>query len=62
MVHNHFPEKIITDQGRNFKWNLIELYKIAEVKKLETSPYHLIMNGQSEKCNSTLIHMLGTLP
>ena len=62
LVHYGFPEKILTDQGRNFEGKLIkELCKIAQVKKLRTTPYHPEGNGQCERFNRTLISMLGTL-
>ena len=60
--HYGFPEKIITDQGRNFESELIDnLCQVAGVKKLCTSPYHPQTNGQCECFNSTLLNMLGTL-
>ena len=63
MVHYGCPENIITDQGRNFESILIaELCKLAGVKKLRTTPYHPMANGQCERFNRTLISMLGTLP
>ena len=41
ICHYGFPEKFISDQGRNFESDLIkELCKIASVKKLHTTPYH----------------------
>ena len=62
ILHYGFPEKIITDQGRNFESELIEnLCQVAGVKKLHTSPYHPQTNGQCECFNSTLSNMLGTL-
>ena len=57
------PEKILSDQGRNFESSLIaELCKLTGVKKLRTTPYRPQTNGQCEKFNSTLINMIGTLP
>ena len=62
ICHYGFPEKFISDQGRNFESYLIkELCKIAGVKKLHTTPYHPQGNGQCERFNSTLCNMLGTL-
>ena len=41
ICHYGFPEKFISDQGRNFESELIkELCKIAGVKKVHTTPYH----------------------
>ena len=38
--HYGFTEKILLDQGHNFESNLIaELCKIAQIKKLQTTPY-----------------------
>ena len=63
LVHNGWPEKILTDQGKSFENNLIwELCELAQVKKLHTSPYHPETNGKCEHINATLIGMLGTLP
>ena len=62
ICHYGFPEKFIADQGRNFESDLTkELYKIAGVKKLHTTPYHPQGNGQCERFDSTLCNMLGTL-
>ena len=62
ICHYGFPEKFISDQGRNFESDLIkELCKIAGVRKLHTTPYHPQGNGQCERFNSTLCNMLGTL-
>ena len=59
ICHYGFPEKFISDQGRNFESDLIkELFKIAGVKKLHTTPYHPQGNGQCERFNSTLCNML----
>ena len=58
-----WPEKILTYQGKSFENSLIkELCKLAQVKKLLTSPYCPETNGQCEHFNATLINMLGTLP
>ena len=62
ICHYGFPEKFISDQGRNFESDLIkELCKIAGVKKVHATPYHPQGNGQCERFNSTLCNMLGTL-
>ena len=63
LVHDGWPEKILTDQGKSFENNLIwELFELAQVKKLHTIPYHPETNGQCEPFNATLIGMLSTLP
>ena len=62
-VHYGFPEKILSDQGRNFESNLIaELCKLVQIKKLRTTPYRLEGNGSCERFNRTLISMIGMLP
>ena len=63
IVHYGLPEKILMDQGQNFKSQLVaDLCKLMGTQKAWTSPYHLQTNGQCERFNSTLINMLGTLP
>ena len=63
IVHYGLLEKILTDQGCNFKSDLLkELCEIAQVKKIRTSGYHPQTNGHCECFNATLINMLGTLP
>ena len=58
-----WPEKILTDQGKNFKSSLVrELCELAGVLKLRTTPYHPETNGQCEHFNPMLINMIGTLP
>ena len=62
-VHYGFPEKILSDQGRNFESFLIsELCELTQIKKLRTTPYRPEGNGSCERFNRTLISMLGTLP
>ena len=62
ICHYGFPEKFISDQGRNFESQLIaDLCNLAKVKKIRTSPYHPMTNGQCESFNRTLCDMLGTL-
>ena len=42
-----FPEKFLSDQGRNFESELIsELCKLAQVEKVHTTPYDPMTNGQ----------------
>ena len=61
-VHYGFPEHILSDQGANFEGKVItELCKLADVKKIRTTPYHPQTNGQCERFNRTLLSMLGTL-
>ena len=63
IVHYGLPKKILMDQGRNFKSQLVaDLCKLMETQKVQNSPYHLQTNGQYERFNSTLINMLETLP
>ena len=62
ICHYVFPEKFISDQGRNFESELIkDLCRLANVKKIRTTPYHPMTNGQCERFNQTLCDMLGTL-
>ena len=62
-MHYGFPEKILSDQGRNFGSKLLEeLCLLAQVKKMRTTPYRPEGNGSCERFNQTLISMLGTLP
>ena len=61
IVHYSLPEKILSNQERNFESELIaDLCRLMGTQKLRTSPYHLQTNGQCERFNSTLIGMLGT--
>ena len=63
LVHNEWPKKILTDQGKSFENSLIrELCKLAQVKMLHTSPYQPETNGQCKHFNTTLINMLETFP
>ena len=60
--HYGLPDRILSDQGRNFESQLIkELCAVGEVEKIRTTPYHPQTNGQCERFNRTLIGMIGTL-
>ena len=62
-MHYGMPEKLLSDQGRNFEIKLVsELCALTNVKKLCTTPYHPQINEQCKSFNVTLIWMLGTLP
>ena len=63
LVNYGWPEKILTDQRKNFESSLVrELYKLVGVQKLRTTPYHPETNGQCGHFIQTLINMIGTLP
>ena len=57
-----FPKRLLTDQGWNFESQLIkELCKLANIWKVQTTPYHPEMNGQCDRFIQMLISMIGTL-
>ena len=57
------PEKILSDQGKEFENKLFHrLATLSGVKKLRTTPYHPQTNGQVERMNQTIINMLKCLP
>ena len=56
------PTKLHSDQGPNFKSELIkELCQLTGMEKTRTSIYHAMGNGLTERFNRTLLNMLGTL-
>ena len=62
-VHYGFPEKILSNQGKNFESVLIsELCELTQIKKLRNTPYRPEGNSSCKRFNRTLISMLGTLP
>ena len=56
------PAYLVSDQGKAFTSHLISnLCELYGVQKLRTSPYHAQTNGQVERMNQTIIHMIGKL-
>ena len=57
------PNRILHDQGKEFENKLFdELEKYFGIKRCRTTPYQPMGNGMVERLNSTVIHMLHTLP
>ena len=56
------PAYLISDQGKAFMGHLITNFcELYGVQKLRTSPYHAQTNGQVERMNQMIIHMIGKL-
>ena len=56
------PAYLVSDQEKAFTGHLIaNLCELYGVQKLRTSPYHAQTNGQVERMNQTIIHMIGKL-
>ena len=61
-VHYGFPEKILSDQGRNFESELLDkMCLLAQVEKMRTTTYRPEGNGSCERFNQTLISVSKTL-
>lgn len=60
-IHYGFPERLHSNQGRDFESTLIkELCLLLGIKKTRTTPCHPLGNPV-ERFNHTLLEMLGTL-
>ena len=56
------PAYLLSDKGKSFTAMVVEdLCTLYGVKKLRTSSYHAQTNGQVERMNQTLIHLIGKL-
>ena len=56
------PAYLLSDKGKSFTTTVVEdLCTLYGVKKLRTSSYHAQTNGQVERMNQTLIHLIGKL-
>ena len=54
------PEEILTDQGPNFMSSLLEeLYRLLQIRRIRTTPYHPQTDGLVERFNGTLKSMQG---
>ena len=59
LLHYGFPERILTDQGRNFEGKLLKgLCEALGITKDRTTPYRPQTNGQCERFNRTLMDMI----
>ena len=56
------PAYLVSDQGKAFMGHIItNLCDLYGVQKLRTLPYHAQTNGQVERMNQMIIHMIGKL-
>lgn len=56
------PARLLSDRGANFLSELVlELCKILNVDKINTTAYHPQGNGQVERVHQTLTNMIGSL-
>ena len=56
------PAYLVSDQGKAFTGHVImHLCELYGVQKLRTSPYHAQTNGQVERINQMIIHIIGKL-
>ena len=56
------PAYLVSDQGKAFTGHVItHLCELYGVQKLRTSPYYAQTNGQVDRMNQTIIHMIGKL-
>ena len=56
------PAYLVSDQGKAFTGHIItHLCDLYGVQKLRTLPYHAQTNGQVERMNQTIIHMISKL-
>ena len=56
------PAYLVSDHGKAFMGHIImHLCELYGVQKLRTSPYHAQTNGQVERMNQTIIHMIDKL-
>ena len=56
------PAYLVSDQGKAFMGHIItHLCDLYGVQKLRTSPYHAQTNGQVERMNQKIIHMIRKL-
>lgn len=53
------PDEILTDQGTNFTFKLMQLFqKLLGITAIKTTPYHPQTHGLVERFNQTLKRML----